>query len=263
MKTSESIINISPALLAVQRVGLTAIAKAKNGQTNSYYAKLPEILATVVPEFATNDLVLLQPLGGCRSDGGKTFRGITTRILHKSGEWMEETAEFEVPAPPKSNRGVDILNASQTDGLVITYGRRYALLSFLGIATGDDNDARELTSRMPDGPPNVRYDEASPWHSLVGGYWQHQDAPGHEGKGIDELTKEEWSAARKERWSDSPAVCASLWDDVESGLYEMGTNYAEAQKPGHGWPADWKDLTHRQVYDLYVWMRTRQKGGAK
>lgn len=177
MKTSESITNISPALLAVQRVGLTAIAGAKNSQTNSKYAKLPEVIATVVPEFAMNDLVLLQPLGGCRSDGGKTFRQITTRILHKSGEWMEETAEFEIPAPPKSRQGADILNASQTDGLVITYGRRYALLSFLGIATGDDQDAQNLTSKMPDGAPEVRYDQVAPWHSLTGGYWQHQDAP--------------------------------------------------------------------------------------
>ncbi|MES2706104.1 MAG: ERF family protein [Verrucomicrobiota bacterium] len=259
MKTSDSITAIAAAVHAVQSVGLTAVAKAKNSQTNSKYAKLSEIILTVIPEITRNGMALMQPLGPCRTEGGKTFRSITTRLQHSSGEFMAAAAEFELPAPPKSGQGKDILNASQTDGVVITYGRRYALLSFLGIATGDDDDAQKLEDKLHSGAPEVSFKESPPWHALAGNLWQAEEAPCHPGKAIDELSPPEYSAMRRDHWRDSAAVCASLWDDVQTILWGMDLTYESAPKPGRGWPDDWRECSHAQVRDLYAWAKTQEK----
>src|SRR5690606_14673726 len=131
------------------------------------YANLTDVIASVLPVLKDNGLAFAQFIGGIREEGSIHAAGITTRIMHRSGEFLEHAGEFPLPAPPKSNQGRDILNYSQTHGLALTYARRYALLSAIGIATGDDDDAQRLTSKAERGAPAVHFDAAITFPSLM------------------------------------------------------------------------------------------------
>ena len=103
--------------------------KTKTGASYNYkYAPLDEILKLIRPLLAKNGLSIVQvPY----SNNGEV--SITTTLLHSSGQFIEY--------PPISLRTTDI--SPQAAGSIITYGRRYALSSILGIASDDDDDGNE------------------------------------------------------------------------------------------------------------------------
>jgi hypothetical protein len=79
--------------------------------------------------------------------------GVVTRVIHTSGEWIEETAI----ARPTNMKGV---NQTQAAGATITYLRRYGLLAVLG-ATGDkdtDGKADNDTSQTTDFASSAKYE---------------------------------------------------------------------------------------------------------
>lgn len=91
------------------------------------YAALPAIHQVIDPLLRKHGLVLSQPLMG---------RSITTKLVHiPSGE--TETSLIDIPD------GVMLkgMNQFQSDGSAITYYRRYALSSMLGIVVDEDTDA--------------------------------------------------------------------------------------------------------------------------
>lgn len=116
------ITKLAPALVAA--IGeLENPRKDKRGNYGSY-ADLAAILELVRPVLARHKLALLQP----------THRmadavGVSTRILHESGEWLESEVLW---LPAGAN--------AQTAGSAITYARRYSLTALLGIAGDDDDD---------------------------------------------------------------------------------------------------------------------------
>ena len=120
--------------------------------------------------------------------------------------------------------------------MALTYARRYALLSALGIASGDDRDAQDLQSamRQQDGPPQYDEPEAT-WWSFVG-FWQDHDAPGYDPvKTLGDLTRDERKAVQRSHYKTNPGVCASLWDDAEDALNTANLSYADVLKQ---WPDD-------------------------
>lgn len=91
------------------------------------YADLPSIMEVINPLLKKHKLVISQPLDG---------RAIMTKLVHiPTGEI--EFSRIEIP------EGVSLkgMNQFQVDGSAITYYRRYALSSLLGIVTDEDNDA--------------------------------------------------------------------------------------------------------------------------
>lgn len=91
------------------------------------YADLPSIHQVIDPLLRKHGLVLMQPL---------LNRSIMTKLVHiSSGEY--EVSSIEIPD------GVMLkgMNQFQSDGSAITYYRRYALSSILGIVTDEDTDA--------------------------------------------------------------------------------------------------------------------------
>ncbi len=91
------------------------------------YADLPSIMEVINPLLKKHRLVISQPLDG---------RAIMTKLVHiPTGEI--EFSRIEIP------EGVSLkgMNQFQVDGSAITYYRRYALSSLLGIVTDDDTDA--------------------------------------------------------------------------------------------------------------------------
>ena len=127
MKTSESLCGIAAALSKAQGEMPAAPKDAENSHLRNKYATLGSIITTAAPILARHGLSFVQMPS--EAEGG--FMALTTRILHSSGEWIEGTMQAAVP-PSK-------LSEVQAAGSVISYLRRYALASALGIVTGDDD----------------------------------------------------------------------------------------------------------------------------
>ena len=125
MNKSESIANIAVALCGLQ----TEIQDApKDTQAYNYkYADLGTILHLVRPVMQSHNLSVSQFAVG---DGENV--GITTILMHTSGEWMENTIMMGVTPSAK-------MSLAQQAGSVLTYARRYSLAAVLGITQVDDD----------------------------------------------------------------------------------------------------------------------------
>jgi hypothetical protein len=119
-----SLINIFKALADFQQE-CPVIHKGTNGYGYTY-ADLPQILEVINPLLKKHGLGFSQLL---------TETGLLTVIFHTaSGECIEGTC----PIPATTLKG---MNDYQSFGSGITYYRRYALSSALGIVTDKDTDA--------------------------------------------------------------------------------------------------------------------------
>jgi len=120
----KSLINIFRALSNFQQE-CPVIHKGTNGYGYTY-ADLPQILEVINPLLKKHGLGFTQLL---------TEDGLLTVIFHaESGECIEGTC----PIPTTTLKG---MNDYQSFGSGITYYRRYALSSALGIVTDKDTDA--------------------------------------------------------------------------------------------------------------------------
>lgn len=131
MKTSESIIKISPALLQAQKSLTFASKNAKNPHFKNTYADLSAVIDAVKPALNDAGIIFLQTPSP--SDNGYLF--LTTRLIHLSGEWIEDTATC--PLPKQDPQGY---------GSCLTYLRRYSLAAICGLYQ-DDDDAE--ATRIP------------------------------------------------------------------------------------------------------------------
>ncbi len=131
MKSSESIKELASALCKAQ-TKIKNLYPSSKGYGYDYVPleKVIDMLKATLPDFGLSYIQL--PVGG--NDGATV--GLTTRIMHESGEWLEETAEF----PITDMKGV---NKTQAGGAAITYFRRYALISAFGITGDKDVDASD------------------------------------------------------------------------------------------------------------------------
>jgi len=128
MKTSDTLKELATALnLFHQEVG-----KVKKDSTNPFfkskYADLSTILDAIDLPLNNNGLMVIQLPEG--------KYGLTTRLMHISGEWIEETYYLE-PVKP----------TPQDAGSVITYTRRYALGAVLSLNIDEDDDAEKGMNR--------------------------------------------------------------------------------------------------------------------
>lgn len=112
----------------IQEVG--PIIKGSQAQYGKY-ADLATVLSTIRPILSKHGLVIIQPF--C----GKTLE---TKLLHTSGEFIVSSIELIVPRDDQSN-------PLHKWGAAVTYQRRYAILSLLGLAT-EDNDADSLNKEV-------------------------------------------------------------------------------------------------------------------
>lgn len=123
MEKSESIINLSKALITFH----VKVDKVSKDSTNPFfkskYASLSNILNAIHLPLIESGLTFSQlPTGD---------NGLTTILMHgESGEFIQSTYEMK---PVKDD--------PQGRGSVITYQRRYALASVLGLNIDDDDDA--------------------------------------------------------------------------------------------------------------------------
>jgi hypothetical protein len=135
IRTSEHVDAISAAWVA-------AAAEMPNIQktgTANYgrYVPLAEVVEVVRPILFKHDLAYVQGL----SDGDKVVT-ITTRLVHTSGQWIEDSLSLPTGQ-----------NTAQAAGSAITYARRYSLMAVLGLAPDDDDGAEASKAPKPTAKP--------------------------------------------------------------------------------------------------------------
>lgn len=130
MQTSEKIDLISAAVVKAQGELKHAAKDSTNegfkqGKKAARYADLSAVWDAAKPVLVANDLAALQDV--INTEAGM---GVRTRLLHKSGQWIE----FDPPIIP-----LDRKNAHGA-GSALTYGRRYSLSAALGVVADEDDD---------------------------------------------------------------------------------------------------------------------------
>lgn len=127
MQTSDQIDQVSAAMLVVQG-SLKPIQKTKAVKTGKFefrYAPLDQIMETITPLMQSAGLVVMQAVD---SDT------LTTRVIHASGQWIQSSTYLN-----KDHANM------QGFGSEVTYRRRYALCSLLGIVSDEDNDVSHIS----------------------------------------------------------------------------------------------------------------------
>ena len=124
-----------------------AVKESKNPFFKSSYADLTSVIKVVKEPFSDNGLSFVQlPVSG------ETYVGVTTMLMHTSGEWLQ--SEYMLPMTKRD---------PQAAGSAITYARRYALQSLAGIpSVDDDGELGMFRSAVPaNTEPNMSKEEAN------------------------------------------------------------------------------------------------------
>ena len=139
MQTSEKIGAIAQAIVKAQAEMPKLLADSDNPYYKSKYIALADLIKEVRPVLAKYGLAIIQGVSG---DGEKAVI-ITTRIIHESGEWIEEA--FTMPVVAKGAKEA----TPQDYGAAVTYARRYSLAGILGVASEEDDDANSISVQKP------------------------------------------------------------------------------------------------------------------
>jgi hypothetical protein len=140
------------ALAKAQGEVENASKSSNNPHFKSKYADLAEVLNTVRPVFAKNDLSIMQSTAFNGS-----FVSVTTLVAHKSGGLIYSTASC---VPGKTD--------AQGIGSATTYLRRYSLAAMAGIAQEDDDG----NAAAHNGKPSPIKPEGQP----TSGAWEAVDS---------------------------------------------------------------------------------------
>lgn len=123
MLTSENLDQLATALSAAQGEIKDASKDSVNPHLKSKYADLAEVLQTARPILSKFGLSIIQ---GVAYDDGQVR--VTSRLLHKSGQWVESM--ISIPVVKQDAQGI---------GSATTYGRRYGGSALIGISQDDDD----------------------------------------------------------------------------------------------------------------------------
>lgn len=153
MKRSDSIDKLAPALVAayaempiVERDGSAKVERdGSDGDIKQYqYTSLGSMLQAVRPVLSKHGLCVIQG-GDCEHVDGHIC--METTIIHESGQYICGT--MRIPFTQGSN-------AAQAAGAAITYCRRYAFSSMLGVTSEEDTDAARLPAEKPVDKPAAK-----------------------------------------------------------------------------------------------------------
>src|SRR5512133_441464 len=129
----------------------------REGQRTFRYASLSAGLAVVRKCLGEHEIATVQSTAIDRESG---LIRLTTTLVHASGEWMSS----DWPVCPVSETA-----APHRMGAALTYARRYALFTLVGIAGADDLDAPDLVGGSAEVPGARSNGSANGLHGLNGG----------------------------------------------------------------------------------------------
>jgi len=133
MKTSESIKEIAIALVKAQDNITYAIKDSTNPHFKSRYADLGSVIHAIKESLNNFGIAFIQT----PTESQPGTLALTTRLIHSSGEWIEDTAICPLQK-----------NDPQGYGSALTYLRRYTLASITGLYQDDDDG--EATRMNPE-----------------------------------------------------------------------------------------------------------------
>lgn len=138
MKSSENIELLAQAMAQFQGECPVVAFDSTNPFLKNKYASLSAIVQATKPHLAKNGLSVLQFV---------TQEGLATRIIHKSGQWIEGVTPM---LPIGEEKGK---SAAQVYGSIITYLRRYTFSAALGVVADEDTDGNALVKPSQNGQP--------------------------------------------------------------------------------------------------------------
>jgi ERF superfamily protein len=156
-RSSESVAALASALAKAQaelvnpEKSLTATihtGRAGEGERTFRYAPLSSGLDIVRKTLGQHEIATMQTTAIDQASG---LVNLTTVLAHASGEWI--ASDWPVCA-------ITDMASPQRMGAALTYARRYALFTLVGIAGEDDLDAPDLTTCGPGAGSKVE-----PWRS--------------------------------------------------------------------------------------------------
>jgi hypothetical protein len=136
---SPTIGELAKALAAAQAEMPKIPMNATNPFLKNRYADLGSVIEASRPILAKHGLAICQ-----MPTLGEHFVGVGTRLLHSSGEWLEDM----VLLPLVEEKG---LKLGQVAGSIITYLRRYAWSAALGLYADEDTDGGLPTGKPANG----------------------------------------------------------------------------------------------------------------
>jgi hypothetical protein len=131
MITSPEINELASALAAAQ-AEFSAVPKGSaNPFFKSKYAALPDVVAHAAPVLAKHGLAVTQSISFVvgMAQGQNPIDTLTTTLLHKSGQYIENEMLLHLPKQDP-----------QGQGSAVTYARRYSYMAILGLVADDDDD---------------------------------------------------------------------------------------------------------------------------
>jgi hypothetical protein len=139
MLTSEKIDLISAALVEAQAEMPVVPMNAKNPFFNSKFADFGSVIETTRPILKNHGLAITQ----FPTSTPDNRIGVTSRLIHKSGQWFEESVYIPLPEKEKAGEGEKQKkspNLAQATGIAITYLKRYSWTAILGVYADEDTD---------------------------------------------------------------------------------------------------------------------------
>lgn len=135
MNSSSSITKLAEALKVAQAEMKNPHFDAKNPHFGSSYASLVSVREAVIPVLNKHGLSVTQ-FPKCHPE--RAYAGCVSRLMHSSGEWIEE--ECLLPMGKETAHGA---------GSAITYARRYSLQSIAGVVADEDDDGNAASNSNP------------------------------------------------------------------------------------------------------------------
>ncbi len=139
MPQSSSVAELAKALSQAQSEMKPAKKDSENPFFKSHYADLASVWDAIREPFTKHGLSVVQ-----LPSSGHYGVGVTTLLLHVSGEWVSGDLVMK-----------PIKDEPQSIGSCLTYARRYALSAIAGVATEDD-DGYAATQPKPQPVPHVK-----------------------------------------------------------------------------------------------------------
>jgi hypothetical protein len=131
MRQSEQINELAEALALAQAKMVNPVKnqKAETGKFGYQYIDLAAVIDAIREPLTANGLSFVQV-----PSVADNYLHIVTRLMHKSGQWIEGT----YPACPL---GLD----PQRTGSAVTYAKRYSISALIGLAAEQDDDGATAT----------------------------------------------------------------------------------------------------------------------
>lgn len=112
----------------------------------SKYADLSSVVESATPLLKKHKLAVIQQLDHLSEMQGETTPALTTIVVHEAGGRLESTTPLILPKQDP-----------QAQGSAITYARRYAFMTAVGMVADDDDGNSAVSSINSQAKPNIKF----------------------------------------------------------------------------------------------------------